>query len=111
MVKKGRPYGIYKHEDPVLRAQHTAFHRMRAQAKHRGDLFELTFEEFESVWNGRWEQRGRKPHELCMRRIDATLPWRLDNITVIERSEHYATTTGSVEHTGSRKLDIWEIKR
>jgi len=49
----------------------------------------MTFEEFESHWQGQWHRRGRSPEDLCMTRKDWEKPWTVDNVEIVERIEHF----------------------
>lgn len=108
--KRGRPHGIYKYPDPLVREQRLAYYRMRAQAKHRGESYLLSFEEFVGMWDGLWDKRGRKPEDYCMTRVDPEEPWTTANTQVIERRYHYAQQTEIVRHNNERKpFDIWSM--
>ena len=68
--------------------QHTAWHRQRAQAIFRGEDWQLTFEEFQQAWQGKWLQRGRGRDQYCMTRLDPSAAWHPKNIEVITRLDH-----------------------
>ena len=92
---RGRPPGLRPHlwkTGPSLERHmmFVAWMNMKAQARFRHEAWQLTFEQFESEWAGRWSQRGRGSTDLCMIRVDILLPWSPSNIEVIARHEHCA---------------------
>lgn len=79
---------LWKHgRDPQVRAQNLAFLRMRAQARFRGEAFELTFEDFQQLWQGHWHQRGRDRESTQLIRRDVRQPWNLANCELTNRGE------------------------
>jgi len=62
----------------------------RAQANFRGEQFDLSFEEYYQLWHKDWDNRGRRPENMCMTRIDKEGAWSLDNVHIISRKEHLA---------------------
>lgn len=71
--------------------RHSMYHPWmlaKAQAKFRGDDFELEFDEFFALWNGKWEYRGRKREDYCLTRIDWKGPWSAKNCVIVTRHEH-----------------------
>jgi hypothetical protein len=88
MPKKGPRPHTWKVKDPVGHQQHIAWQRMRAQANFRGELYCLTFDEFQMLWNGHWNKRGRKTQDYCLTRIDQDLPWTFDNTVCVQRIEY-----------------------
>jgi hypothetical protein len=77
---------IYK--DPFDHERHQAWAKARAQAHFRGSVWELSPEEFFQIWTSdKWAKRGRSSLSLCMIRIDRTLPFTKDNVTIVTRYE------------------------
>lgn len=76
--------------DPVRHEQYTAFLKARAQARFRKEGWELTFEQFEFLWNqdASWPQRGRGADDLLMTRRDFSKAWSFDNCYIMLRGEH-----------------------
>ena len=74
--------------DPVIHDQYVAWGRARAQALWRGEAWELTFEEFRTVWGADWSRRGRGSDDLCMTRQDLTGPWSVHNVELMTRADH-----------------------
>jgi hypothetical protein len=73
--------------DPVRHAQFHAWGVARAQARYRGEAWELTAEEWCTAWGDQWHLRGRHSHSWYLVRRDWHLPWRADNIKVVDRHE------------------------
>jgi hypothetical protein len=65
--------------------------RHKAQAKHRGEPYEFTYQGWRAVWqaSGKQDEMGRLSHQYTMVRIDPTQAWRPDNVKVIQRSQHH----------------------
>jgi hypothetical protein len=74
--------------DPVRHQQHIAWHKARAQAHFRGEIWNLTFEQWVELWGDRWDLRGRQRGCLCIGRRDPTLPWDTTNTQLVTREEH-----------------------
>lgn len=68
-----------------------AFVLSKNQATHRGEDWDITFEQFSEMWriNDNWLYRGRGKEAMIFCRIDPTLGWTLDNVTVMPRKEWY----------------------
>jgi hypothetical protein len=77
------------HPDPVDHLLFTQWHRHRAQAHYRGELYELTAEQYQQWWRheDRYLRRGRVAGSIVMARCRSDQPWHRDNITAISR-EH-----------------------
>jgi len=73
--------------DPYKHSMYNPFLKVRAQARYRGEEFELEFEDFFTLWDGYWDQRGRSGDNLVMTRIDWEKAWTKKNITLITRTE------------------------
>jgi hypothetical protein len=74
-------------KDPFTHARNLAFHRSACQARFRGEVWSLTFEEFCHFWHSEslWEQRGRKIEALVLTRWDTEKPWDTKNCCIITR--------------------------
>jgi hypothetical protein len=71
---------------PIQQAKHLNYLKTRAQAKLRGEAFDLTIEEYMTLWrDDLWVQRGRKSHSLSMTRLDPNGAWTRNNIVIINR--------------------------
>lgn len=67
----------------------TRFARHRAQAKFRGEAYELSAEQWYGVWvdSGHHLQCGRCKGSYSMKRIDESQPWAEDNVHIIRREQ------------------------
>ncbi len=63
--------------------------RMRAQANYRGEVWDITWEEYQNLWEGRWHLRGTHKGSLGMSRRDWQGPWTLDNVEICLREQHW----------------------
>lgn len=80
-----------------------AWLRMRAQAKSRGETFELKWDEFKSLWtDALWALRGSGSEDLGMTRKDRNQAWALDNVIIVERRIHLAESAKRTR-TGYKK--------
>lgn len=68
--------------------QYLAWLQMRAQANYRGEMFLLSFEDFQELWQGHWHQKGRGSGSYCLTRRDPDSDWHKDNVFCIPRLEH-----------------------
>lgn len=61
-----------------------AFSQQRAQANYRKEAWDMGFDEWMNLWleDDKWSLRGRGPESLRMRRIDATIPWSVNNVII-----------------------------
>lgn len=60
---------------------------MRAQARFRDEEWQLSFEDFQRIWQGRWDQRGRGCDDYCLTREDLDGGWTPENTICIPRLE------------------------
>ncbi len=63
--------------------------RMKAQANYRGEVWDITWEEYQNLWEGRWHLRGVHKGSLGMSRRDWQGPWTLDNVEICLREQHW----------------------
>ena len=65
--------------------------RNRAQAKYRGQTWEIDEEQFIELWmkDDRYKRRGKLSNDLCMTRINKNAPWTKDNVYFLTRKEHF----------------------
>lgn len=65
--------------------RHYGWLKHRAQARFRNEQYNLTEEDWNSLWSQElWHRRGRKSQELSLYRFDITQPWQINNVTVTE---------------------------
>lgn len=84
-----RPHIWITGPDPERHRRFVAWARARAQAHYRGEIWQLTFEEWEEAWGDLWSRRGRGRDDLMLGRQDWHAPWRLNNVHVITRTEFF----------------------
>ena len=74
--------------------------RNRAQAKYRGQVWEIDEETFIELWmqDDRYKQRGRRGDDLCMTRINKTLPWTKHNVQFLSRKAHFQSIYCGISH-------------
>ena len=74
-------------DDPISQAYHLKYMRHKAQAKYRREEYELTLDEYMSIWleSPYLDNHGRTSSAHCMIRINEDLPWRLDNVEIVPR--------------------------
>lgn len=92
--RPGRPRGQYPQNwctgpDPRRHKQYYAYLKHKSQADYRGEPHELTWPEWETIWNtdSAWEKRGRAREDLCLTMIDADCGWHITNVQVVTRLE------------------------
>ena len=71
----------------------TRWSRHKAQAKYRGEAYELTLEQYSMLWStqglrSRDQFTGRRGDSISMVRKDPRQPWRVDNIHFLTRAEY-----------------------
>jgi hypothetical protein len=77
-------------DDDLKREKYYAYMKHKAQAKFRGDSYELDFEDFCDLWTDElWPMRGRQLQNLCLTRYDFQGEWAMHNVRVCSRAEHF----------------------
>lgn len=88
MSRRGiRPH-TWKVQGEIPHKQFVCWQQAKAQAAFRGELWMLTFEDFQRAWQGYWERRGRGTGNFCLTRQDPEGAWEPSNVSVIPRIEH-----------------------
>jgi hypothetical protein len=82
-----RPHMWSVGPDPELHALHQPWHKARAQANFRKELWTLSFEDWVEIWDGRFHLRGRGADNLCMMMQDPDLGWTKTNAIIVTRRE------------------------
>lgn len=74
-------------EDPFDHARYMPWLKMRAQANYREELWNLSFQDFCTLWHSEhlWLMRGRGREDLMLTRIDSEQAWSLDNCELMTR--------------------------
>jgi hypothetical protein len=86
-TKKLRPH-LWIVQGHIPHEQYVAWHRARAQAHFRNEVWDLSFEQFQALWQGRWHLRGRSNTSWCLVREDPDGAWHVSNVDCIPRVEH-----------------------
>jgi len=98
-TRKPRPHIWKTGPDPVLHKKYLTWLQQRNQALWRDEGWDIDFAAWCKLWEQHWEARGRTKGSYCMTRKDWSLPWTLDNVQVITRSEH-AVAQGHAKAAG-----------
>jgi hypothetical protein len=87
-----------------------AWHKHRSQCRFRQEPYELTFEDWQSIWADPEEfaQRGRQRLSIILTRIDYEKSWTMANVEKITRLEQLRRSNKRI-HTGM-KYD-WKHRR
>lgn len=76
--------------DPDRRDKYYAYLKHKAQANFRGEMYLLTWEDWEYLWcEPNWSKRGRRITDLCLTRLDFEGAWSTDNVIVCTRRKHF----------------------
>jgi hypothetical protein len=106
MIEKQRKGPKWKTgPNPLLHEKFECWHKARAQARFRGEPWDLTFEQWVEVWGINWNLRGRGAHDLCMTRRDPSEPWNPANAILIERSEHCRRHNDNMAKRAKRRIN------
>jgi len=73
----------------VKHQQYTAWLRARAQARFRGETWEITFDDWLEIWGDQWHLRGRSRNSLMMMRRDWRQPWSRSNTWLGNRAHYH----------------------
>jgi hypothetical protein len=77
--------------DPLRREKYYAYLKHRAQAKFRNEHYELTWDDWETLWPDElFLRRGRRNKDLCIARLDRLDSWNTHNCTVCTMLEQKA---------------------
>jgi hypothetical protein len=88
MSRTGTRPHTWKVQGEVPHQQNLAWLRAKAQANYRGEVWLLDFEDFQRLWQGVWQFRGRGREDYVMARGDHLGAWALGNVEVIRRYEY-----------------------
>jgi hypothetical protein len=88
MPRKGpRPHN-WKMPGEIPHKQYNCWIKMRAQANYRKEVWLLSFEDYQQLWLGHWERKGRGNGEYCLTRDDPKGAWVIGNVECIPREDH-----------------------
>jgi hypothetical protein len=85
---RGKVYPHLQTYPGIQREQRLSWNRMRAQAKFRNELWDISWEQFLDIWAAHWHMRGRAVNSLCLTRVDWHGPWTVDNTKLVSRKAH-----------------------
>ena len=88
MSRSGPRPHCWKVQGEIPHQQYLAWLQMKAQANYRGEVFALSFDEFQQLWLGRWDQKGRATTDYCLTREDPQGAWIWGNVICMPRLEH-----------------------
>ena len=74
-------------KDPEQHRKYLPWLRAKAQASFRGEKWTLSFKQFNELWGGLWDLRGRSSTDYCMTRLDPTKAWTVKNCVIVTRAE------------------------
>jgi hypothetical protein len=82
-----KPHRWITGPDPERHKTYIPFLKQKAQAMFRKEFWDLTFEQWEKIWDGRFHLRGRGADNLCMMMEDPDLGWTDTNAVIVTRRE------------------------
>ena len=85
----------------------------KAQAKHRGIDFELSFDQWLSIWNasGQLENRGKKIGQYVMSRKNDIGPYSVNNVFIQQTSANIRDAViGNKYATGKQSIETCKKK-
>ena len=91
-MNKPRPHQWKSGPDPLAHDQYYAWLKHRSQAMYRKEAHELTFEQWQTIWNtdDNWSKRGNRSESVVLTRYDKEQPWNVDNCHIKNRKQHRA---------------------
>jgi len=80
----------FRTTDPVQQQLRRSFIQCRSQAKHRGQNWDIDFDDYVGLWmtNNNYLRKGRHRNNLHFCRIDDTKGWNINNVQITTRGEH-----------------------
>ena len=82
---------------PISRDKKYAYLKHKSQANYRGESYELTFDDWCSLWPDElWHRRGRRVDDLCLTRWDFNGEWSTVNTVVCTRRDHFRIKSGKL---------------
>lgn len=86
---KGRKYEHLIHFPGAQAEQRLSWSRMKAQAKFRKEIWDLSWEDYKAIWEGKWHLRGTTKESMVLTKINMHLPWTTDNVEICPRLEQW----------------------
>ena len=94
-----REYNSAYKETPMAR-----YHAQKNRAKVRGVEFLLSFDEWWSIWEDSFDQRGRLPDQLAMCRYGDTGPYEVGNV-YLDTNSNNASMAATLQHQDRNQSD------
>jgi len=88
MPRQGPRPQCWKVQGEIPHQQYLAWLQMKAQAMYRKEIFALSFEEYQQIWLGYWDKKGRGSDDYCLTREDPDGAWIRGNVLCLPRVEH-----------------------
>jgi hypothetical protein len=85
MARTGLRPHTWKVQGEIPHQQYIAWLRAKSQANYRGEVWLLSFEDFQRLWQEHWQFRGRSREDFVMCRDDHEGAWVLGNVQVTRR--------------------------
>lgn len=102
--RKGpRPHVWKCGADEYKHSMYEPWMKSKAQANFRKEEWNLTFEEYYTLWKDEWPNRGRSGDSMCMTRQDFDGPWDSKNAVIMSRKEHLKRSGGRVRELNTQK--------
>ena len=86
---KGRIYPHLLRFPGIQAEQRLSWSRMKAQAKFRKEPWDLSWEDYNQIWDKKWHLRGTEKGSYVLTKIDQSGVWHKDNVEVIPRLEQW----------------------
>jgi hypothetical protein len=83
-----RPHTWMSGPDEYRHSMYIPWLRQKAQAKHRGEEWDLSFEDFYRLWQDDFHNRGRLATNMVMTRDDTEGVWDRKNTILMTRRDH-----------------------
>jgi hypothetical protein len=84
-----RSIHLRRFKDPVQHDKFYAFLKHKAQARFRGELYQLTWAQWQRLWPVElWSRRGRGPQSLRLTQRNPQLGWNVKNCAIVPHGAH-----------------------
>ena len=80
-----RPHTWKTGTDVQRHIQFNAWAKSRAQAHFRGEIWNLSFEQYEAVWGDSWPMRSRHADGIMLMKKNWRKPWTIKNVELVDR--------------------------
>lgn len=80
-----RPKAWKSGTDEYKHSMYRPYTQKKALANYNNQEWKLTFDEFYGLWREHWNDRGMKPENYAMTRLNKSKPWEYYNVAVVKR--------------------------